>query len=322
MARFTIRTVAIVTAANAQLLDNLKNLAFPAQPAASPTLDTSRIVAEQQATVAAQQNATTGVQQQEPVSDDPLAEMDLLCLNNTKAQSWFNIQQKLRYILGPPAAVVSLDKTNTLEPALTSIMEDMSVAMSSGEDACGVGKLMVQLLNVITVDSDGKLVGEAVLNNEPLSSPIMTLLLDIPWTAYQPSWPLFGLMAQMSQRRHLAKQNVLEIDGLSHPEMQQFLGAMTMAIGNGDLEALKELSKAFLEAGEGAVEASPIGFVTALLTQAAFVDSAEESQLIFFEAQKIIKRMIYSVQDLDTTLASRWPMWGMAYLASLKAGTV
>ncbi len=40
--------------------------------------------------------------------------------------------------------------------------------------------------------------------------------------------------------------------------------------------------------------------------------------MMFFESQKVLKKMIFTPADLDTTMSTRWPLWGMAYLASLK----
>jgi len=223
--------------------------------------------------------------------------------------------RRARYILGPDAAFMPLDKENTLEPALYSIMEDMQEAAK--DEGCGVGKLMAQLLSVITVDTDGKTIGEA-LKNEPMMSPVLTLLLDIPWSSYQPMWPAFGLYAQMAIRRAPANTNHESVDGIMHPEMQQFANALNVAIINGELASLKTLAKAFLEAGPEAVEQSPIGFLTAVFTQAAVADTPEEAEVFFYEAQKVMKKMVFTPQDFDSLLSTRWPLWGMAYLASLK----
>merc|ERR1712194_427388 len=232
------------------------------------------------------------------------------------AQHWFNVQQKMRYILGADAAFNGLDKQNTLEPALYSVIEDMN--LSKNPDVCGIGKLMVQLLSICAMDNDGKVVREQVTKNEQLTSPLLTLLLDIPWSAYQPMWPMFGFLAQMSMRRVLSGVNNELTDGLGTQEMQQFASALNMGIISGDLEALKGLSQAFLDAGEDAINGSPIGFLTAVFTRAAVANTTEESQALFFESQKVVKKMIFSPEDLDTTMSTRWPLWGMAYLASLK----
>eukprot|EP00391_Amoebophrya_sp_Ameob2_P002695 CAMPEP_0179002170 /NCGR_PEP_ID=MMETSP0795-20121207/11825_1 /TAXON_ID=88552 /ORGANISM="Amoebophrya sp., Strain Ameob2" /LENGTH=304 /DNA_ID=CAMNT_0020695741 /DNA_START=208 /DNA_END=1122 /DNA_ORIENTATION=- len=288
----------LVAAQSGGLFDNLR--AALGGTAASPTLDTE----QKAAPVDVSEGAST------------LEEMDLLCMNGTHAQAWFNVQQKMRYILGPDAAFNGLDKSNTLEPALYSVLEDMQ--STGNADVCGVGKLMVQLLSICAVDSDGTTIKQQIEGNEPLTSPLMTLLLDIPWNAYQPMWPMFGFLAQLAMRRVLAGVNAEAVDGLAQPELQQFASALNVGIINGDLEALKALSQAFIDAGSDAVAQSPLGFMTAVFTQAAVANSTEEAQALFFESQKVMKKMIFTPGDLDTTLSTRWPLWGMAYLASLK----
>ena len=135
-------------------------------------------------------------------------------------------QNSDRYIFGADASFQPLDKANTLEPALVSVLEDMG--RLAADDYCGVGKLAIQLLSVLHVDAgDGAVIGEMLLN-ERLMSPLLTLLLDVPWMAYQPHWPIFGLLAQMSIRRAAARPNAEIIDGLTSPELQQYANAMNM----------------------------------------------------------------------------------------------
>lgn len=67
------------------------------------------------------------------------------------------------------------------------------------------------------------LTGKQIGSNEALTSPMLTLLLDIPWASYQPMWPFFGFLAQMAIKRVQSKQNDFNIDGLQGPELQQFV---------------------------------------------------------------------------------------------------
>ena len=119
-------------------------------------------------------------------------------------------------------------------------------------------------------------------------------------------------------RRVHSSQNDIAIDGLQLPELQQYAAALNVAIINADFEALKSLSKAYLDSGLEGIETSPLGFLTAVFTQAAVAEKVEDSQALFFEAQRVLKKMVFNPEDLDTTLSTRWPLWGMAYLASLK----
>ncbi len=53
------------------------------------------------------------------------------------------------------------------------------------------------------------------------------------------------------------------------------------------------------DAGEEAIAQSPMGFLTAVFTQAAVANTTEEAQMMFFESQKVLKKMIFTPADLD-----------------------
>merc|ERR1711865_309198 len=132
-----------------------------------------------------------------------------------------------------------------------------------------------------------------------LSSPILTLLLDVPWTTYQPQWPLFGLLAQAAVKRSQTHTNNDAVDGFTHPQLKDFSSAMNHAIREANLVDLRELSRSFIDSGSAPTK--------------------HEAQSMFSDAQILMKNMITSPSGLEVTLGSRWPLWGMAYLASLKA---
>lgn len=249
---------------------------------------------------------------------DPLEKMDLTCMNTAQLQTWLKVQQTFQYILGPGAGFGALNKENTLEPALASIMEDIASLPKENAGECAIGQLMLQLLKVITIDSDGELIGQ-LKNQDTLSSPILTLLLDVPWTTYQPQWPIFGLLAQAAVKRSQTHTNHEAVDGLTHPQLKGLASAMNRAIVETNLDDLKGLSRSFIDAGTEAMEASPIGFLTAVFAQAATAPTQQESRSMFSDAQILMKSMITNPSGLEATLGSRWPIWGMAYLASLKA---
>jgi len=260
--------------------------------------------------------STSGTAQ--PSAADSLEKMDLTCMKSAQVQTWLKVQQTFQYILGPGAGFGALSKEQTLEPALDSIMEDIASIPKENAGDCTIGQLMLQLLKVITVDSDGELIGK-LKNQATLSSPILTLLLDVPWTTYQPQWPIFGLLAQAAVKRSQTHTNTEAVDGFTHPQLKDFASAMNHAIREANLEDLKGLSRSFIDSGSSAMEASPIAFLTAVFTQAATAPTKQEAQSMFSDAQILMKNMITSPDGLEVTLGSRWPLWGMAYLASLKA---
>jgi len=286
-----IYAACMVVAASGQILEGLKNMAVGAS------------------------GSVTNV----PPAD-PVDQLDLTCMKNTvQTQTWINIQQKFQYILGPSAGFIPLNKEQTLEPAVTSIMQDVESLPKENEAECAIGQLMLQLLKIVTIDSDGELIGQ-IKSKDQISSPILTLLLDVPWSTYQPEWPLFGLLAQAAVKRSKTHTNNEAIDGLVQPELKQFASAMNRAIGDTNLDNLRGLSSAFIDSGaDGAMQASPIGYMTAVFTQAATSPTKQEAKAVLSDAQILLKNMITSPSDLEASLGSQWPMWGMAYLASLKA---
>lgn len=259
------------------------------------------------------QHAAPGVE----AGAESFEQMDLNCVNNPWAQLWFTVQQKMRYTLPPEAAFGQVGSREILEPALYSIMEDMNALPDPNLDVCGVGKLAVQLLSLIATDDNGGNIAP-LLRNEKVTSPILTLLLDVPWSVYQPSWPLFGIYAQMSMRRLKQTTNPASVDGLESQEMMVFANAINDAIMEGNLARLRELAGAFLETGNAGVSESPFAFLTCIFMQAATTDNKTEAQELFFTAQTVMKKMIHNAEEFDMTLSTRWPLWGFAYLASLQ----
>lgn len=244
-------------------------------------------------------------------------DIDLTCVKGESAQQWFNIQQKMQYLL-PPQAAFALVPDTIMQPGWESMMQDMMQIPTLQNDSCGVGKLFVQLMAVLAADNGGEKISEFLKGNEQMTSPLMTLLLDISWDQYQTMWPMFGVFAQMAVRRGSVKSNSVEIDGLVQPEMIQFANAMGMGIQSDDVSGLGQLSKAYLETGAEGMQESPLAFITVLFTRAASASNAEEAKEYFLAAQAVVKQLVHNPEDLDVTFTTRWPLWGMAHLAASK----
>merc|ERR1711941_220388 len=166
-----------------------------------------------------------------------------MCLKGKNAQSWFNIQQKMQYAFGVDAAFGKLDVPTKIRPILELIMEDLVQAggSNSGDD-CGVAKLLVQMLDALSRD-DPASTNQLMINNAGLTDPLMTILVDIPWIAYQPFWPVFGIFSQLAIRRNV--KNAEDVDGLNFPELKNYHTALMASLAEGRLEALQELSQTF-----------------------------------------------------------------------------
>lgn len=142
--------------AQGSLLSDLKGMfAGKADPNAAQQAAAQQAMAQQQQQ---QQGQPAGVPQQEQ------PDLDLLCLTGPQAQVWFNMQQKSRYIMPAEAAFAMVNKTEVFEPALMSLLEDMSQLSPENRDQCGVGKMIVQLLSILVNDQKGELIGELLLH--------------------------------------------------------------------------------------------------------------------------------------------------------------
>jgi len=248
-------------------------------------------------------------------SQDPLESMDLMCLKGKNAQSWFNIQQKMQYAFGMDAAFGTIDSPTKIRPILEFIMEDLAQIGGSSGDDCGVAKVLIQLLNALAQD-DAATLNRLMIDNAELTNPIMTLLVDLPWTSYQPFWPVFGIFSQIAVRR--STKNTEEVDGLNYQDLKYYHSALMTSLAEGRMDALRELSKLYLGAGSEAIQASPIAFITSMFTQAIAAKTIEDARGYFTDAQRLLKQFMQRPGDLDIVLSSQWPVWGLAHLAAMK----
>jgi len=248
-------------------------------------------------------------------SQDPLEAMDLMCLKGKNAQLWVNIQQKMQYAFGVDAAFGKLDTPTKIRPILDFIMEDLAqIGGNSGGD-CGVAKLLIQMLDALARD-DVTAMNKLMINNKELTDPVMTLLVDIPWTEYASFWPVFGIFSQLAIRRNV--KNTEEVDGLQYSDLKYYYQGLIASLAEGRVEALGELSKTYLGAGNEGLEASPIAFITSMFTQAVAAKTIEDARGYFSDAQRVMKQFVQRPSDLDIVLSSQWPIWGMAHLAAMK----
>ncbi|CAK9044757.1 Thromboxane-A synthase (TS) (TXA synthase) (TXS) (Cytochrome P450 5A1) (Hydroperoxy icosatetraenoate dehydratase) [Durusdinium trenchii] len=140
----------------------------------------------------------------------PLAQLavpeDLECQKGPHAAVWSNVKKSFRALLeDTPGALFNPIPEAQVKTAVDQAIAQVKAAGgfdSSSTNECGYGKLALQLLSVCLV-SDPFAVAQTVQSaGEAFASPVLTLLLDIPWVATALSgWPLFGLLAQVSLRK-------------------------------------------------------------------------------------------------------------------------
>ncbi|CAJ1393419.1 unnamed protein product [Effrenium voratum] len=182
---------------------------------------------------------------------------------------------------------------------------------------CGYGKLALQMLSVCLVNDPMGVAQTVQSAGESFASPVLTLLLDIPWVATALSgWPLFGLLAQVSLRKADLLKDVINqegIDGLASKSSRSYFEAMRSAMNSSDLGSMADATLKYLEDPEPTGEGGVLGALTALATQAAVQSSVQERLNLINGLQEAMKKAVRTSADLDLMLATRWPLWSLIH---------
>eukprot|EP00397_Hematodinium_sp_SG-2012_P031694 GEMP01033682.1.p1 GENE.GEMP01033682.1~~GEMP01033682.1.p1 ORF type:complete len:312 (+),score=59.59 GEMP01033682.1:43-978(+) len=224
---------------------------------------------------------------------------------------WNDVRQRLSALFTEESAFGIMAPAR-IEPTLHRIMETLTAGKPTTD--CGVGKLMIQLLAMLAADETSAALTVA-MRNETLSSPVMTLVLDIPWETLR-LWPFMGIFAQVAARQVTHSPNESKMDGLENAEIVQYAAGLSSAVVERNWNAMHELSKIFLEQGQQLAEEVPLGYITSLFVQAAALFRMKERPLeLLVLAQNLLKGIVRTPEDLMAVLSTRWPMWGMAHLS-------
>merc|ERR1719253_1982821 len=116
---------------------------------------------------------------------------------------------------------------------LALTLTQLDAGQAAGQSDCGLGRLLLHIEAMISDEYSPVEVGQMFRAIEPVHSPVMTMLLDMPWRSLVNSgWPWAAIMHQVSLRRR--EQSPPPMDQLSgvHLQFQQFL----MQTINGPLE--------------------------------------------------------------------------------------
>jgi len=256
-----------------------------------------------------QQQAATGG----GVSEAPL---DLACTAGSRAAGWMAAKRHFRSIFeGAGGSPLILPSREVLSAALEAALRDLKAVdalNAQAPDECGLGKLCLQLMSFATVDDPAALV-QLFAGLEQVSSPVMTLLLDVPWAATaQSGWPLFALLGTLNMRKgHVpGALNGPEVDGLHDQAGQTLQAELAQALRVGDVMALERAGASFL-AKES--QGSALAPLTALAVQALGTGEQERVGLLQ-TLQAAFKQVIATAPELDIALSTNWPLWGLLQL--------
>ncbi|KAF4687374.1 hypothetical protein FOZ60_004009 [Perkinsus olseni] len=215
----------------------------------------------------------------------------------------------LASVLMRPEASLQLLGDSDLIVLEQAVSETLPVDLLTTTADCGLARLVTQLMGVVaainTLGADS--VSESVVSNEKLHSPLMTLVVDIPWADVHVSgWPFFPLLAQWQLRNLPTGLPVSPNDGLDHPLIGAYHTNLSTALTTGDLAGMTIISQQLLSdeasADDAFVRANPLPFATALAAVAVTTDSREYRASLLSAAQEIIA--------FGSTLAQLLPIGG------------
>lgn len=241
---------------------------------------------------------------------------DLACTLGSSSMSWGAAKQRFRdiFAVAPPWLPAG-------KPNLSQAMENgLQILKSHGAlspqvaDECGLGKLCLQLMAFTVVEDPTALV-QLFSSYEPLASPVLTMLLDIPWVEIAKSgWPIFGLLAQINLRKAETPEalNTPELDGLGDPAAQQFQAELAAALEASDGPGVERAASSFLQKDAAANALAPL---TALAAQALAVSDGQ-ARAEYLKAMQIgVRQAIGNAGELDVALSTNWPLWGLLHAA-------
>lgn len=188
--------------------------------------------------------------------------------------------------------------------------------LSTDADAvseCGFGKLFIQLLSLVTVEEPSGIV-QYFQDHPSVASPVLTMLLDIPWVSMaQSGWPFLGILAQINYQKTkilTPMLNVDAVDGLSNEAIRAYFDLMTSSQTSGDMLAMATASQMYLR---NPPPGSPYATLTALATSAAISMDVQERLKSIQNLQEGFRQAITTPSELDIALTIRWPLWGFLH---------
>lgn len=240
---------------------------------------------------------------------------DMGCAAGAHAAAWASVKQRFRGAVASPLALASRE---VLVGALEGALQELKAANAldpASADECGLGKLCLQMMSILTVDDPNGLM-QIFSAYEQLASPVMTMMLDVPWVLLsQAGWPLFGLLAQINLRKSHAPgaMNTEGLDGLDDPAARMLFEEMGTAVKASNQAGLEAAASAFLQKEPGS--GSALAALCALAAQAVAITNVQARVQILDALQSAFKQVIGSAAELDIALSTNWPLWGLTHAA-------
>lgn len=253
-------------------------------------------------------SAQAPLKQDRVVSEYP----ELTCSEAANSADWLEVKRMTSLQFSHWRAGVKMLATAQLQVLVDSAVSRLSA--HSHVDECGMGRLCMSLLAIIASNTGGSLIGARAIH-----SPVLTILLDVPWRlVIQSGWPLFAMLAQL----HLRARRPESVPTTGGPA-EEYFHTLAKSLEQHQVDSLAGLGATFLRLEEGRAHAS--AYVTpglcALASQllspevgtAAGMPAGDALQRV----QGFFRQAVQSIEDLQGTLDSAWPFFGVLHLAAL-----
>jgi len=264
-----------------------------------------------------------------PKSEAKMTYPELTC-NGLASAGWLEVKSATFQQFGTWRAGTELRDIAQLQVLVDSAVKRLSAKSDAGE--CGMGRLCMSLLAVLAGSTGGVLLGAHAIH-----SPLLTVLLDVPWRLLMSSgWPIFGMLAQLHLRareRQTAPSNGAAADyfrdlgaSLERREAMQS-GDTGVGLERHEAARLAYLGAAFLRSDEGRAHASAyvIPGLCALGSQLLSPEVGTPNMPVdnaLQQVQGFFRQAVQSIEDLQGTLDSAWPLYSVLHLASLHVGSL
>jgi len=243
---------------------------------------------------------------------------DIACAKGPNAATWGVVKQRFRSLLEGHSSPFRLAPRENISSAVQDAIADIQAVNGFDKDAreeCGFGKLFIQVLSVATMD-DPSTIAQFLQETPTMASPILTLLLDIPWVSTALSgWPFFGILAQVALHKVDLMQGVLNndaVDGLVDETGRNFFTEITSASQKEDMASMYYAANKYLQQPNNG---NVMGQMTALATETVMQTDVKVRMESVTWLQKQMRNVISTPAELDIALTSRWPLWGALHLS-------
>eukprot|EP00929_Paragymnodinium_shiwhaense_P018816 TRINITY_DN1302_c0_g1_i1.p1 TRINITY_DN1302_c0_g1~~TRINITY_DN1302_c0_g1_i1.p1 ORF type:complete len:277 (-),score=95.60 TRINITY_DN1302_c0_g1_i1:173-1003(-) len=243
---------------------------------------------------------------------------DMGCEKGKHAAVWLSVKKSFRTLIDETSGPFSPVKNEAIKTVVDNAVAQVKAAggfEKAAEGECGLGRLSIQLLTLATL-TDPQAAAQSLQELQAISSPVLTLLLDVPWVATALSgWPMFGILAQVGLHKVQVLQGMLNndaLDGLQRDIDKAYFQEINTAASKGDLISMVESSVKYMSSGgEGGGILAPL---TAMASQAAVQTEVQQRMEAATQLQNAFRGVIGTPAELDLSLTTRWPLWGLVHV--------